>query len=71
MQLTRLILNNVGQYRGETRFDLKPRHNEKNIQPIVLFGGKKRSGENHPLAIHFIVFVWAFIRRNTSISFRI
>lgn len=45
MQLTRLILNNVGQYRGETRFDLKPRHNEKNIQPIVLFGGKNGAGK--------------------------
>ncbi len=45
MQLTRLVLNNVGLYRGETRFELKPRQNEQNIKPIVLFGGKNGAGK--------------------------
>ena len=45
MKLTFLTLNNVGQYRGEVQFDLKPNSTADLPKPIVLFGGKNGAGK--------------------------
>ena len=40
MIFSKIELTNVGQFRGKTDIDLKPRVNGHSSNPIILFGGK-------------------------------
>ena len=45
MIFTKIELENVGQFRGYTLIELKPRIIGDSIRPIVLFGGKNGAGK--------------------------
>jgi DNA sulfur modification protein DndD len=45
MLLERLVLCDVGTYRGEQAFDLAPKEKKGKVRPVVLFGGLNGAGK--------------------------
>lgn len=46
MIFTRLMITNLGVYRGRHEFELRPQAQDENTPPIVLFGGKNGAGKS-------------------------
>lgn len=46
MIFTRLMITNIGVYRGRHEFELRPQEQNGNTPPIVLFGGKNGAGKS-------------------------
>jgi ATPase involved in DNA repair len=45
MQFNRVVIENIGNFFGRYEFDLRPKQDKGNPQPVVLFGGLNGAGK--------------------------